>query len=240
MQAATIKKQQPFPSEIAKNASAARSNHTIVLIICFISVMFSGIASMLMPVYLTAAVKDLAGSVTNEKMNNISAYINSIFILGSMSGAFAWKFISHKTGRSKAVILSTAASGLFTILTAFSSSLLMVGIYRFATGFGVGGVILTTNVLIAELWPEKNRAVAVGIVSSAMPAGFIAAGAMNNLFTDWQNAFLTGIIPVLTAIVGVFTLSASGNWKNNKQSSSDQKHFPNAINFWCLLIKKIS
>ena len=58
MQAATIKKQQPLPGAIAKNASAGRSNHNIVLIVCFISVMFSGIASMLLPVYLTAAAKD--------------------------------------------------------------------------------------------------------------------------------------------------------------------------------------
>ena len=146
-----------------------------------------------------------------------------------MSGVFAWKFISHKTGRSKAVILSTAVYGLFTILTAFSSSWLMVGVYRFVTGFGVGGVILTTNILVAELYSEKNRAIAVGIISSAMPAGFIAAGAMNNLFTNRHYAFLTGVIPILPAIVGVFTLSVSGNWKNNRQTSSDSGILSNKL-----------
>ncbi len=146
-----------------------------------------------MLVYSPAALKDLSGNVTNEKINNASTFINSIFILGSMSGAFACWFIAGKNGRSKAVVLSTAVYGLFTILTAFSSSGSWLCVYRFATGFGVGGVILTANILIVELWPEKNRAVAVGIVSSAMPAGFIAAGAMNNLFADWHYAFLTGI-----------------------------------------------
>ena len=100
--------------------------------------MFSGIASMLMSVYLPVAVKDLLGNVTDEKMNNVGAYINSIFIFGSMFGGFAWGFICDKTGRAKAVILSTAFYGLFTVLTAFSSSWLIVGIYRFMTGFGVG------------------------------------------------------------------------------------------------------
>ena len=57
----------------------------------------------------------------------------------------------------------------------------LYGIYRFITGFGVGGVIVTTNILIAEVWPEKRRAVALGIVSAAMPVGFIVAGALNNL-----------------------------------------------------------
>src|SRR6188472_33462 len=109
----------------------------IAFIICYISIMFSGISSMLMSVYLPVAVKDLLGNVTEEKMNTISAYINSIFIFGSMFGGFAWGFICDRIGRSKAVIFSTALYGLFTTLTAFSSSWLLVGIYRFITGFGI-------------------------------------------------------------------------------------------------------
>jgi len=81
---------------------------TIAFIVCFLSVMFSGIASMLMSVYLPVAVKDLLGSVTDEKMNNVSAYINAVFIFGSMFGGFAWGFICDRVGRSRAVILPTA------------------------------------------------------------------------------------------------------------------------------------
>ena len=62
---------------------------------------------MLMSVYLPVAVKDLLGNITDERMNYISAYINSVFIFGSMFGGFAWGFICDKIGRSKAVIFST-------------------------------------------------------------------------------------------------------------------------------------
>ena len=184
---------------------------------------------MLMSVYLPVVVKGLLGNVTDEKMNNVGAYINSVFIFGSMFGGFAWGFICDKIGRSKAVILSTALYGLFTVLTAFSSSWLMVGIYRFLTGFGVGGVILTTNILVAELWPEKKRAVALGIVSAAMPVGFIIAGAMNNLLSDWHNAFLTGIVPLAVAIVAVFILPESQSWKSNKQTPANSSHLSNKL-----------
>src|SRR3954468_9440917 len=178
-----------------------KRNLAIAFTVCYISIMFSGISTMLMSVYLPVAVKDLLGNVTGERMNYISAYINAVFIFGSMFGGFAWGFICDKIGRSKAVIFSTALYSLFTVLTAFSSSWLLVGFYRFATGFGIGGVILTTNILIAELWSEKRRAVALGIVSAAMPVGFIVAGALNNLIPEWRNAFLTGIIPFITAII---------------------------------------
>jgi len=204
-----IEEETSVAETLFRSSSPTRKHLAAAFIICFISIMFSGISSMLMSVYLPVVVKDLLGNVTDEKMNNVSAYINSIFIFGSMFGGFIWGFICDKIGRSKAVILSTAVYSLFTILTAFSSSWLMVGVYRFITGFGVGGVILTTNILIAEIWTEKKRAVAIGIVSSAMPVGFIVAGAMNNLIADWHNAFLTGIIPVAIAIVAMFTLSES-------------------------------
>jgi MFS family permease len=210
-------------------SSPAGKHLTAAFIICFISIMFSGISSMLMSVYLPVAVKDLLGNVTEEKMNNVGAYINSVFIFGSMFGGFAWGFICDKTGRSKAVILSTALYGLFTVLTAFSSSWLMVGVYRFMTGFGVGGVIVTTNILIAEIWPEKKRAVALGIVSAAMPVGFIAAGAMNNILSDWHLAFLTGFFPIAIAIIAILMLPESPGWKRDKQKPGINHNLSNKL-----------
>ncbi|MGN6803927.1 MAG: MFS transporter [Ginsengibacter sp.] len=184
----------------------------IAFAFCYISIMFSGISTILMSVYLPVAVKDLLGNVTDERMNTISAYINSIFIFGTMFGGFAWGYICDKIGRSKSVILSTALYAIFTFLTAFSSSWLLAGVYRFITGFGIGGVLVTTNILIAELWPAKKRAIALGIVSAAMPVGFIVAGVLNNVIQDWRNAFLSGIIPLITAVIGLFILPEPASW----------------------------
>lgn len=204
-------------------SSTTKRSLAMAFAICYISIMFSGISSMLMSVYLPVAVKDLLGNVTDEKMNYISAYINSVFIFGTMFGGFVWGFICDKIGRSKAVIFSTALYGLCTVLTAFSSSWLLTGVYRFVTGFGVGGVLVTTNILIAEVWPEKRRAVALGIVSAAMPVGFIVAGALNNLIPQWRDAFLTGIIPLITSIVAIFILSETQSWKQVDRSSTNKK-----------------
>ena len=224
--AITVNAEQPTSAaSLPVSSSEVKGKLTTAFIVCFVSIMFSGIASMLMSVYLPVAVKDLLGNVTDEKMNNVGAYINSVFIFGSMFGGFAWGFICDRIGRARAVILSTAFYGLFTVLTAFSSSWLLVGIYRFLTGFGVGGVIVTTNILVSELWPEKKRAVVLGIVSAAMPVGFIAAGAMNNLLTNWHNAFLTGLVPLAVAAFSVFTLAESESWKKNKYGPANSSHF---------------
>ena len=57
-----------------------------------------------------------------------------------------------------------------------------------------------------------------------MPVGFIAAGAMNNLLSDWHRAFLTGIIPLVTVAIAVFTLPESKSWKLNKKDPADNNH----------------
>jgi MFS family permease len=200
----------------------ARKSLVTAFAICYISILFSGIASMLMSVYLPVAVAELLGNVTGEQMHTISAYINSIFIFGTMFGGFIWGFICDQIGRSKSVTYSTALYGIFSILTAFSHSWILIGVYRFVTGFGIGGILVTTNILIGEIWPEKKRAIALGIVSAAMPVGFIVAGALNNLIPEWRQAFLMGIVPVVTAGIAFFILAEPPRQNRDSRASRER------------------
>jgi predicted MFS family arabinose efflux permease len=197
---------------------------TVAFIICFLSTLFSGVISMLMSVYLPVVVKDLLGNVSDEKMNDVSAWINSLFIFGWMFGGIAWGIICDKIGRKKSVILSTACFGLFAVATGLSSSWFLVSACRFLSGFGIGGVLVTTVILIAELWTDKGRAIVQGIVSVAMPVGFFAAGAINNLTEDWRTAFWIGLVPLLLAVIAAFTLPESEKWKTNKQVTKQKEN----------------
>lgn len=189
----------------------------IVFIICFLSTLFGGVVSMLMPVYLPVALKDLLGNASTEKMNNASAWINALFIFGWMFGGIVWGIICDNIGRSKSVILSTACFGLCTIVTGLSSSWFLVSVCRFLSGFGIGGVLVTTVILIGELWTGKKIAIIQGIVSLAVPVGFFAAGAINNLTENWRIAFWIGLIPLLLVPIAAFALPESDKWKTNKQ-----------------------
>lgn len=186
--------------------------------ICFISTLFGGVVTMLMSVYLPVAVKDLLGNVGDEKLNDISAAINSLFIFGWMFGGIAWGIICDRIGRSRSVMLSTACYGLFTLTTAFSPNWILASASRFMSGFGVGGVLVTTTILISEIWPEKKRAIALGILSVSIPIGFFGAGAINNLLPDWRQAFMTGIAPLALSVLSFFVLEESEKWKAKKIS----------------------
>jgi MFS family permease len=225
MSTGNIQADEPIKAPAFTVAESASINKlTIVFIICFLTTFLAGIVSMLMSVYLPVAVKDLLGNVSEEKMNDVSALINSLFIFGWMFGGIAWGIISDRIGRSKSVILSTACFGLFAIVTALSSSWLLVSVSRFLSGFGIGGVLVTTVILIEELWTAKKKAIIQGFVSLAVPVGFFAAGAINNYTKDWQMAFWIGVVPLLLAIIAAFTLPESEKWKIDKQTKGKKEN----------------
>ncbi len=209
----------------AFSSTKTKSELMIVFAICFISTLFGGVVTMLMSVYLPVAVKDLLGNVSDEKMNDVSAAINSVFIFGWMFGGIIWGFICDKIGRSKSVMLSTACYAGFTLITALASNWMLVSISRFMSGFGIGGVLVTTTILISEIWPEKKRAVALGILAVGIPVGFFVAGAINNLLADWRQAFAVGIVPLLLSIVSAFILKESEKWKENKHGVNQNENF---------------
>jgi hypothetical protein len=93
------------------------------------------------------------------------------------------------------------------------------------SGFGVGGVLVTTVILISEIWDEKKRAIILGILSIAFPVGIFSAGLINNLLPGWRQAFLIGSIPLLLAIVAVWLLPESATWKKNQLAAVRQSEW---------------
>ncbi len=184
----------------------------MVFIICFIGNMFAGVVSTLMSVYLPVVVKELHGNQTESQLNDMSAYINSIFIFGWAAGGFLWGFIGDKAGRKISLLLSIVCFGLFTLLISQANQWWEIVVCRFLSGVGTGGLLVISFTLISEVWPEKTRAVYTGILSISIPVGIFSAGAINYLVTSWRQGFMVGIIPIGVAIIGFWVISESGLW----------------------------
>jgi MFS family permease len=192
--------------------------HWRLFTICFLGTAFAGTASTLMSVYLPVAVKDLLGSRSDNELNNISAYINAIFIFGGAFGGFIAGMISDRTGRKTAVILSIACYGIFTILTGYMPTWWTVVICRFFTGFGMGAILVTGTTLLLEEWPLKTRAIFIGFLSISIPVGIFSAGVINYFFSSWREGFWVGIFPALIALLSIWLLRESKKWKYHRNT----------------------
>jgi len=201
--------------KVDKVAERVTLYHWIMFAICFLGTAFAGTISTLMSVYLPVAVKDLLGNKDSDQLNNISAYINSIFLYGAAVGGLISGILSDKLGRKFAVIFSIASYGIFTILTGFMPTWWTVVICRFFSGFGLGAVLVTTNIIMIEEWPKKTRSIFVGILSIGIPVGIFSAGVIDYFVSSWRQAFLVGIIPTAIAVLSFWLLKESEQWKNS-------------------------
>lgn len=216
------------------------ANLVPLFIICFAGNMFGGVISTLMSVYLPTVVKELQGNKSGAQLNDISGFINSMFIFGWAAGGFLWGFVGDWIGRKKSLLLSIAGYALFTILTGLMNTWWGIVLCRFMSGFGMGGLLVLSFTLISEVWPEKSRAVFTGFLSISIPVGIFSAGMINYFVTSWRQAFMVGIIPLIIAIAGFWLISESELWlsdhsdKSNLEKSTN--HLLHAGNIKALLV----
>lgn len=91
-------------------------------------------------------------------------------------------------------------------------------VYRFLTGMGVGGVLLIATVYISEIWTEKTRPIALGILAVAFPIGIVTTGGLTVFFSSWRESFWLGLIPITVAILMFFLSPESTQWTHSEKS----------------------
>lgn len=168
--------------------------------LCAAVYLLAGTVSTLMSGYLPVVVHDLLNQAKTSEMDWVSAYVSAIFLYGWMVGGILFGFWGDRLGRVRSLTGAVALYGICTLLIAWAPSWEILLAFRFFAGFGVGGVLVLATVLIAETWPERNRAVAQGVLAVTFPIGIILTGLLNYWVPDWRQAFLLGFAPALLSI----------------------------------------
>jgi AAHS family 4-hydroxybenzoate transporter-like MFS transporter len=133
--------------------------------------------------------------------------------IGMMFGAITCGTLADRFGRKPILIACTLIFGVMSLITATADSLQTMWVYRFLTGFGLGGAMPNTIALTAEYAPKKYRSVAIttmfcGFSIGAAVGGFVAAGLISSF--GWQAVFVVGgLIPLVTAALSFSFLPES-------------------------------
>jgi len=191
--------------------------------LCAVSYTLGGTASTLMATFLPVAVPELLGkSVSVAQLGDVGAYISAAFLYGWMAGGLLFGVVGDRLGRVRAMAVATALYGAGMLLTAVTPNWPVLLVCRLLTGAGVGGVLLLTTVYLSEIWPQKNRAVVLGVLAVMFPVGIVATGGLNAGLVPWRQAFYLGVVPLAVAGLMLVRLSESDHWSQYRQQASPE------------------
>lgn len=97
------------------------------------------------------------GSGIDITAAQVSGLAAAMYVAGAGTGALFFGWLTDRFGRKKLFLITLAVYLVATALTALSFSVWWFVIFRFLTGFGIGGEYAAINSAIDELIPRKYR-----------------------------------------------------------------------------------
>src|SRR5437899_9140190 len=159
--------------------------------------MLDAFDAMLYALVLTYIMRDLGMSKA------LAGSLGSLTLLASGIGGVAFGFLADRIGRKRALMLSILTYSICSFASGLSTSVVMLAVFRFILGLGMGGEWNTGATLVAETWPTELRAKAISIVQSSWAIGYALAALVAGIvlhYANWRMVFFVGILPALVIL----------------------------------------
>ncbi|HOZ57747.1 MAG TPA: MFS transporter [Nakamurella multipartita] len=99
----------------------------------------------------------------------------ALFLAGWATGGILFGVLADYFGRTKVLSIGILTYAVFTAAAAFADTWWQLGILRFIAGLGSGVEAPVGAALVAEVWRNRYRAKACGVMMSGYAAGFFIA-----------------------------------------------------------------
>ncbi len=150
---------------------------------------------------------------------DVSGLAASLYVAGACAGALFFGQLTDRFGRKKLFMITLGVYLLATALTAAATTATWLYVFRFLTGFGIGGEYSAINSAIDELIPARHRGrVDIGINGSywagAGGGALLAVFALNNFAPNvgWRLCFGLGALLGVAILIVRKSIPESPRW----------------------------
>jgi MFS family permease len=182
--------------------------------------MLDAFDAMLYALVLTHVMRDLGMSKA------VSGLLYTLTLLASGIGGVLFGFLADRIGRKRALMLSILTYSICSFASGLSTTVLMLAVFRFILGLGMGGEWNTGATLVAETWPDEFRAKAISMVQSSWAIGYALAALVAGVvlrYANWRMVFFVGILPAIVTLWIQSRVPESPMWMEH---SKDQNLSP--------------
>ncbi len=206
----------------------------VVLVIAALGWLFDTMDQNLMNLVRAPSLKDLLGAQNYSDPNELAAdvrrvggYITSIFLIGWAIGGFLFGILGDRIGRAKTMIVTILIYSIFTGLSGLARNWQEYAVARFLCAMGVGGEWAAGASLIAEVFPQRSRAMALGFLQALSAVGnMMAAGIAlsvgqlaGGLDTRWRWVYFVGALPALLVFWILKSVKEPETWYEAKKKA---------------------
>ncbi len=182
------------PIQLLKQASPAQRR---TLVAAALGWMLDAFDAMLYALVLAYVMRDLGMS------KRTAGFLYTLTLLASGIGGVFFGFLADRIGRKRALMLSILTYSICSFASGLSTTVLMLAVFRFILGLGMGGEWNTGATLVAETWPDELRAKAIAVVQSSWAIGYALAALVAGIvlrYANWRFVFFVGILPALVTL----------------------------------------
>lgn len=186
------------------DGKAARFGAGVVVFVCFLVAAIEGYDIQAFGVAAPKLIPELGLNPGQQ------GWAASIAMIGLVAGAAAGGWAADRFGRRPVLLVSVAAFGVFSLMTAAAHSYDMLLAARLLTGVGFGGAMPNLIAVANEMSRGRGAAATVTLMFCGMPVGgavvALAARLMGEAM-DWRALFVAGglaplvLVPVMALVL---------------------------------------
>ncbi|MEU5400250.1 MFS transporter [Streptomyces sp. NPDC005963] len=174
-------------------------------------------------------------AISDAQITGVAA---ALYVAGACSGALFFGRLTDHYGRKKLFLITLSVYLAATALTAVSFSAWWFFLFRFLTGFGIGGEYAAINSAIDELIPSKYRGRVDLIINGsywlgAMGGALLSVLALNtDLFpkdVGWRLTFALGVVLGLVILLVRRHVPESPRWMLIHGRADDAERLVDAV-----------
>jgi MFS family permease len=201
------------PIQLLKQATPGQRR---VLLAAALGWMLDAFDAMLYALVLTYVMRDLGMS------KKTAGFLYTLTLLASGIGGLLFGFVADRIGRKHALMLSILTYSICSFASGLSTTVLMLAVFRFILGLGMGGEWNTGATLVAETWPDELRAKAIAVVQSSWAIGYALAALVAGIvlrYANWRMVFFVGILPAMVTLWIRRRVPESQMWEQQRHLS---------------------
>lgn len=176
-----------------------RRSAASVVATCAVVIFVEGYDQAVYGAVLPVLVRDPGWDLTNAQ----AGFVGSAAIVGMLFGALGAGWLAARVSRRRVIIGCLLVMGLFGTWCALATNGVELGVLRFLTGLGLGGVLpLTSTITLAAASP-KWRSMVYAIMFAAIPIGGLTGAVLAIPVVPAWGPSIMFALPVPLVVVAV-------------------------------------